>query len=159
MDNQIPWITPFIIAVTNFGPYLSYVIASIIAFKGGIKERKALFILTFGILLSFPIISFIHLFLQIPRPFITYHFQPLIAPPNSFSFPSAHATCISIMAFAYFFTKSKWAWPFLILAIFVGFTRVYVGVHFPIDILGGLLLGFVISYLIGFIMNLKSFRI
>lgn len=57
------------------------------------------------------------------------------------SFPSNHAINnfgASIILSYFFRSKAKY---FYILAIFVSFSRVYIGVHFPLDLLGGAVLG------------------
>jgi undecaprenyl-diphosphatase len=77
-----------------------------------------------------------------PRPPLRYLEQdPLIDVPGTGSFPSGHAATsfagATILAFAY----PRLA-PFLfLLASAIAFSRVYLGVHYPLDILGGVILG------------------
>jgi undecaprenyl-diphosphatase len=61
--------------------------------------------------------------------------------PHSLSFPSGHTAVIFAAAYVagYFYPKLRgWAYAF---AVWVALTRVYVGVHYPTDLLGGALLG------------------
>ena len=59
------------------------------------------------------------------------------------SFPSGHATSAFAFAFALQYgTKRKWLkWLAMIVAILMGLSRLYVGVHYPTDVVGGVLVG------------------
>lgn len=71
------------------------------------------------------------------RPFLVLNLDPLIARDMSGSFPSGHAAFYFALAFALFYFNKKWGWWFTALAIAMGLGRVFVGVHYPSDILGG----------------------
>jgi undecaprenyl-diphosphatase len=65
------------------------------------------------------------------------------------SFPSDHTTFLFAIAFSYLFFKlKKLAVISLILAFLGGIARVYVGVHYPFDIMGGIFVGFVASFVV-----------
>jgi undecaprenyl-diphosphatase len=60
------------------------------------------------------------------------------------SFPSDHATAAFGVALAtWAFLDRRWGGVLFAAAVLIGFARVYVGVHYPVDILGGLLAAFV----------------
>jgi undecaprenyl-diphosphatase len=71
--------------------------------------------------------------------------EPLVRVPHDHSFPSGHAAtsfaCATILAFA----VPRLAIPFYVLAAAIGFSRVYVGVHYPLDVLGGAALGVAVA--------------
>lgn len=71
----------------------------------------------------------------------------LVGCTGSFSFPSAHA--VNNFAAAVFFTMlfPKYKWPLFIVAFLLASSRVYVGVHYPSDIIGGALIGSALGYL------------
>lgn len=120
--------------------FLMLVLIFILTIKGKVPERKAfvLFLISFPILVL--IIKAIHLFFFEPRPYITNDILPLINHVKAdASFPSRHASIAFIMALPYLYYKSKWAPVLLFLATWVGISRIYVGVHYPLDILGGIL--------------------
>jgi undecaprenyl-diphosphatase len=77
------------------------------------------------------------------RPFVAEsEILRLIPPPLSVhSFPSAHASAAFAMALAIAWTSPKAAIVPLLLAVGVAFGRVAVGVHYPTDVLAGLVLG------------------
>lgn len=67
----------------------------------------------------------------------------LLGNKGGFSFPSNHASnAFGLATFLTLFYPRRWAWYFGIAGA-VAFSRIYVGVHYPLDIFGGLVLGFV----------------
>lgn len=75
-----------------------------------------------------------------PRPFqeITT-IIPLIKKPMGYSFPSGHTSSSFAAAFIYYrMLPKKYGISALILAGMIGFSRIYLGVHYPSDILGGI---------------------
>ena len=76
---------------------------------------------------------------------------------GKFSFTSSHATNHAAIATFLFFLFGKprkwWAWALLIWAVTIGFAQVFVGVHYPGDVLGGFLLGGLIGYLFAFLFH------
>lgn len=76
------------------------------------------------------------------RPFdINTDVALLIHPPADFSFPSGHTASSFAAASALCFAKSRLRFPALILAALIAFSRLYLYVHFPSDVLVGILLG------------------
>lgn len=141
------------VIVTKYFHYASFLLGTLIAFRAGEKEKKAWILMVAGLILVYPVIWLIRFFIQEPRPFLTLHLNPLISPPTDLSFPSGHSSFMGVVASAFLIARSKWAWLFIPLALLVGFSRIYVGVHYPVDVLGGFILGFVIVYLISLIIR------
>jgi membrane-associated phospholipid phosphatase len=71
--------------------------------------------------------------------------------PRSSSFTSSHATNHFAMAAFFFFTLKKYtgkiSWLFFAWAGIIGTAQVYVGVHFPLDVACGTIIGFILGYL------------
>lgn len=123
--------------------YVTILLMFIVAFKGKMKERKALILAVLAIPIAILLIKLIHIFINEPRPFVTYNFLPLTDNTPDASFPSRHATIASLVAFSYLYFKSKWSTLFLIIMIWIGISRIYVGVHYPLDIIGGFIVAIV----------------
>lgn len=118
--------------------YLTFLLVFVLAIKGGIREKKAFLLTVLALPLAVLLIKTIHLFFFEPRPFVSFNFVPIVMESaNSASFPSRHATIAGVLAFAFIYSKSSWSLLFLPIAVWIGISRIYVGVHYPLDILGG----------------------
>lgn len=77
-----------------------------------------------------------------PRPFMLRpEIALLIPPPTDFSFPSGHTYAGIAVATVLWHHNRKWGIIALVPALLIAFTRLYLMVHFPTDILGGIILG------------------
>lgn len=80
------------------------------------------------------------------RPFtVNTGVELLINAPKDFSFPSGHTAASFAAAFALLFVKNKLWIPSMILASLIAFSRLYLYVHYPTDVLTGILLGLIVS--------------
>ena len=83
------------------------------------------------------------------RPFdVNTAVQVLITKPRDFSFPSGHTSASFAAATALYLAKERKLFATtLVLACLIAFSRMYLYVHYPTDILGGALLGILCGYL------------
>jgi undecaprenyl-diphosphatase len=79
---------------------------------------------------------------QVERPPLRYvHPKALVSLPSGSSFPSGHTATSFACATVLSFFVPRAAPAFYLLALAIGFSRIYVGVHWPLDVLGGIVLG------------------
>ena len=82
-----------------------------------------------------------------PRPFVMEVGRTLIYHAPNGSFPSDHMLIFSSIAFSYLFsTQRKLGIFLLVMAWLVAWSRVYLGVHFPLDMLGAFLMAFALNF-------------
>ena len=75
------------------------------------------------------------------RPYYVLDYTPLIPPVGDPSFPSGHTSASFAAATAIYAINRKWGLAAYLLAAVMGFSRLYLGVHFPTDVLAGALVG------------------
>lgn len=95
-----------------------------------------------------------------PRPCWTYpEMVQLVHNPSSYSFPSGHTTSAFAVAFTVFSQHKKLGKVIIVMAAIMAFTRLYVFVHFPTDIYGGILVAAAITTFVCFMEKKISPRI
>ena len=89
-----------------------------------------------------------------PRPFtLNTSIAPIIKPPTDFSFPSGHAGSSFAAAAALKAAGSPFWLPAGILAALISFSRLYLYVHYPTDVIAGALLGIFSGWLSGAVLR------
>ncbi len=119
--------------------------------KGGKTGRSAALLLVPAIVLSDQLnSSFLKYLIERPRP---CHVLPdvrlLVSCGSGYSFPSSHAVNNFAGAVVLSFFLPRGGWAFFLFAATVAFSRVYVGVHYPSDIIAGAVVGLVVG---GFVL-------
>lgn len=144
-----PGLTSAVLLITWFGSAAGITLVSLImvlAFLAAGKARKALFVFMSGVG-SAILVNAAKEYILRPRPMLI---APIVVEPG-YSFPSGHSTqsaCLygAILVLAWSYCKPLWlrlVVCFLLLAFvaLVGLSRIYLGVHYPSDVLGGFFLG------------------
>ncbi|PGS63652.1 undecaprenyl-diphosphatase [Bacillus cereus] len=83
-----------------------------------------------------------------PRPFVTHHVHVLVQHAADASFPSNHTTGVFALAVAVLLRKNLFGYGMLLLAVVTGVSRVWVGHHYPFDVLASIVVGSITSILL-----------
>jgi undecaprenyl-diphosphatase len=75
------------------------------------------------------------------RPFEALGFTPPFMPITSGAFPSGHMAGLFAVAFVMITFDTRWGLAYFALSLLVGLARIFTGVHWPSDILGGIAVG------------------
>lgn len=150
---------PIVVFLGEFLPYLVIVFTGIFMlmhkevlfavrpwteFKQKWKEICLVFVTS---LFAWVLARVLKIIIAIERPFqASTEVHQLINPYMLYSFPSGHATFFSALALTIYLKHKTAGYILMLFALLISLGRVMAGVHTPIDILGGFLLGFLIAY-------------
>lgn len=71
--------------------------------------------------------------------------KPLMEVPTTSSFPSGHTSTSFACAYVISTLAPRLTIPVFVLAALIGFSRVYVGVHYPLDVVAGAIFGLIVA--------------
>lgn len=134
-------------SIVFFARYLVYALVLLFLIRllkeKGWKEKLLYFSLAaLGVIIARGILtSLIGALFEVPRPFREFGTEPLFAVSDPTSFPSGHMAFLISLAAALWILDKRWGIWFFVGSLLVGVSRVIAGVHWPLDIVGGALVG------------------
>ena len=138
--------------VTTSVPYVAVAILLSLWFsskkKQTLERRRTALYAAFSSLMALFVNSIIHLIYYHPRPFIAHHVHLLVHHAADSSFVSDHAVLVFAIAWTILLRNERIKYPVFIWAAIVAISRIYIGVHYPVDVIGSALLGFGTSLLV-----------
>jgi len=147
------------IVITLYGREIFLPCILLLIFIFGDKSgRKTVIITGISILILIPLVSITKDYIERPRPLVP-GIGTLMSADTNYSFPSGHSTLIVAGSITplilYKGNKYTKILPIVLIidAGLVSFSRIYVGVHYPFDVLGGFFLGSAISLFIIYLIN------
>ena len=142
------FLTPIITFITKLGDAGMVWIAIAVLLLCFKKTRKTGLLVGFALIGSLVVNNIIlkNLFARI-RPYeVIEGLKILIEKPGEFSFPSGHTgSSFAAGVMLFLACPKKYGVPALVLAFLIGLSRLYVGVHYPTDVLGGMVTGTLIA--------------
>lgn len=157
-----PSLDRLIVHVTNFGGVAAIIFATLIAavILFIVHKRRAMAILLIGVGGAAIINALLKMSFQRIRPSL---WVPIIT-EKSYSFPSGHAMLSSALALSVILIlwKTRWRWIAVtagtIYIVIIGFSRLYLGVHYPSDVAAGWLVSFVWLLTVKTILTRRQLR-
>lgn len=136
-------------------PFILMLLMLALWFFASEDKRRISFFAGYSVLLALLLSYIAGLLYFHPRPFVTNLGTQLVEHAPDASFPSDHTTFIFAISFMYFFSKSTRLLGVILclISLFAGLARIYVGVHYPLDIAGAALVGGVSSLMVIFLVG------
>lgn len=154
------WLDVIMLSLTQMGNFIFCVIIALIFFIKG--NRLLAYELTLGILTLGLVVGIMKILIHRTRPFNKLKDIRIVGSRASGqSFPSGHTSQAFFMVaiILHYFNVNAILWLVLYgVALLVGITRIYVGMHYPRDVLGGAILGTAWG-IIGIIVNSYIFNL
>jgi undecaprenyl-diphosphatase len=138
-----PFLNIFFSSVTHLGSTLAIVIFCVLLYWVGYRREAALIFAT--VVIGTLIVAPLKLVVLRPRPYSTLPSVVPLDTESGSSFPSGHSERVFALAAVFPTKKSLRVSLLYLLAIIVAFSRVYVGVHYPLDVATGILIGFIVG--------------
>jgi membrane-associated phospholipid phosphatase len=144
--------------------YMSIALVLMVLITSIVKRSKSIrkqFIILASVLILVAIISQgLKTFIIRDRPFTTYPYIEKLSDGGGSSFPSGHTMEAFAMAvtLSLFFRKKKYVIPVYLWAMLVAYSRMALGVHYPSDVLGGIIIGTIIGLSVPWIFYRFSSR-
>ncbi|KAA6474885.1 undecaprenyl-diphosphatase [Bacillus swezeyi] len=138
----------FMIFITERAIYLYALALLAIWFFGGHSYKKSVLQAGFTGILGLAANYLITLIYFEPRPFIAHHVDVLIHHAADASFPSDHTTGALAISIAFWLFHRKIGSFMIAFGLLTGFSRIWVGHHYPVDVLGSILVAVLASLIV-----------
>jgi undecaprenyl-diphosphatase len=149
LAEKYDWIDDLMEAFAQDIVWILLVIMACLWFTGKAANQKMVFFSLLSASVALLIASLIlSPAIDHSRPFVEHQVHQLIPHAADASFPSDHATLSFSIAFSVYLTKRRLGVILLALAVLTGIARVYVGVHYPGDIVGAMVLSLLVSVIV-----------
>lgn len=148
------WLDATMIFFAEYAEYL-FMLALLVMFLLSAPHKKNVLYAGATAALALLISYLIGVVIELPRPFMVLEVNQLVEHAPDAAFPSDHSTAAFALAWGLWLRNKTWGTSLLVLAALIGLSRIFVGVHFPGDILGG----FVVALIAAWAVRLLNARL
>jgi undecaprenyl-diphosphatase len=144
-EGRIPAIESFFVIWTNIGASLFICLIILLLWLNG--ERRPAIYLALGLIADAILVYSLKTIIHRPRPYEVLSIMPLDLVDNFRSLPSGHTSTAFLSATILSKYYCKYTAIFFVIAASIGFSRVYIGVHYPLDVIVGAITGCLVGIL------------
>lgn len=131
-----------------FAEYCQYILAIILIWLFRRNIRAIILSVSAALLAKFGLAELIRFFWSRSRPFVEHDVNLLLEKVNEPSFPSGHASFFFALSTVVYLNNKKAGMLFYAVSFIISISRVFAGVHWPSDILAGVLVGVFSGWLV-----------
>ncbi|MCQ9616497.1 phosphatase PAP2 family protein [Paenalcaligenes niemegkensis] len=142
---------------SKYVPYCLMAYCAVAFLFGGKELRFTLLITLVAASVAAAVSWLIGHYAYVPRPFVEAVGHALLTHKDNASFPSNHTMFMVIFATTFLMDKQrKIGLLFSILALCIGWSRVFLGLHYPADIVGAVVIGMIVSLLVWMLLRPRT---
>jgi undecaprenyl-diphosphatase len=155
INSKVSLYPPMDYSMIFFAEYVQYafvLLMLVLWWRNKRNDRIIVFQAMFAFAFSYFINRLIELFFYRERPFISQDISQLVEHVANSSFPSDHASSAISIAVTLLLLSLKYRYVWCFFAILIAFSRVWVGVHYPLDVIAGTFNGILIALVTHFLI-------
>ena len=133
-----------VMRITHVVPYIFWGLLTIFFFFRK-NDRKLALLMIIAIVVDFALVTIVKDFVARERPYQVLDVRQLVSEDDNKSFPSNHVQISFLLSTIVFVFYRRLGIILFLISLFIGFSRIYLGVHYPSDVLGGAIIGILLA--------------